>query len=148
MLRFWCPGQTKTSFWSWRRSQYVQFRRCPSRAGVVQDPPWVHIFLNADVHWILSFGARPHFRPNPYYEDLERMEEAVMSILHNLEMENTEIHENNHELKMEMTFSRQVLVRKAVTCGMAIYDFFVLDWTVFSSGSISCAVCTSVCQGH
>ncbi|XP_063134640.1 uncharacterized protein LOC134483277 isoform X5 [Rattus norvegicus] len=43
-----------------------------------------------------SMKNRPHFRPNPYYEDLERMEEVVMSILHNLEMENTEIHENSH----------------------------------------------------
>lgn len=34
------------------------------------------------------------------------MEEEVMSILHNLEMENTEIHENNHKLKKEITFSR------------------------------------------
>jgi len=34
------------------------------------------------------------------------MEEAVMSILHNLEMENTEIHENSQKLKKEMTFSR------------------------------------------
>uniref|UniRef100_A0ABK0LUA6 Disks large homolog 5 N-terminal domain-containing protein n=1 Tax=Rattus norvegicus TaxID=10116 RepID=A0ABK0LUA6_RAT len=53
-----------------------------------------------------SMKNRPHFRPNPYYEDLERMEEAVMSILHNLEMENTEIHENSHKLKKEITFSR------------------------------------------
>nr|XP_038954025.1 uncharacterized protein RGD1562660 [Rattus norvegicus] len=56
-----------------------------------------------------SMNNRPHFRPNPYYEDLERMEEAVMSILHNLEMENTEIHENNHKLKKEMTFSINLL---------------------------------------
>uniref|UniRef100_A0ABK0LLE1 Disks large homolog 5 N-terminal domain-containing protein n=2 Tax=Rattus norvegicus TaxID=10116 RepID=A0ABK0LLE1_RAT len=56
-----------------------------------------------------SKNNRPHFRPNPYYEDLERMEEAVMSILHNLEMENTEIHENNHKLKKEITFSRNLL---------------------------------------
>ncbi|XP_063134611.1 uncharacterized protein LOC134483259 isoform X1 [Rattus norvegicus] len=56
-----------------------------------------------------SMKNRPHFRPNPYYEDLERMEEAVMSILHNLEMENTEIHENNHKLKKEITFSRNLL---------------------------------------
>ncbi|XP_063134664.1 uncharacterized protein LOC134483306 [Rattus norvegicus] len=56
-----------------------------------------------------SMNNRPHFRPNPYYEDLERMEEAVMSILHNLVMENTEIHENNHKLKKEMTFSRNLL---------------------------------------
>nr|XP_038956679.1 uncharacterized protein LOC102549583 isoform X6 [Rattus norvegicus] len=53
-----------------------------------------------------SMKNRPHFRPNPYYEDLERMEEVVMSILHNLEMENTEIHENSHKLKKEITFSR------------------------------------------
>ncbi|XP_063134490.1 centrosomal protein of 135 kDa-like isoform X2 [Rattus norvegicus] len=53
-----------------------------------------------------SKNNRPHFRPNPYYEDLEKMEEAVMSILHNLEMENTEVHENNHKLKKEITFSR------------------------------------------
>ncbi|XP_063134628.1 disks large homolog 5-like isoform X2 [Rattus norvegicus] len=53
-----------------------------------------------------SKNYRPHFRPNPYYEGLERMEEAVMSILHNLEMENTEIHENSQKLKKEMTFSR------------------------------------------
>eukprot|EP00073_Rattus_norvegicus_P054502 XP_017456921.1 PREDICTED: uncharacterized protein LOC363324 isoform X3 [Rattus norvegicus] len=53
-----------------------------------------------------SMKNRPHFRPNPYYEDLERMEEAVMSILHNLEMENTVIHENNQKLKKEITFSR------------------------------------------
>ncbi|XP_063134447.1 disks large homolog 5-like [Rattus norvegicus] len=51
----------------------------------------------------------PHFRPHPYYEDLERMEKGVMSILHNLEMENTEIHENSHKLKKEMTFSRNLL---------------------------------------
>lgn len=51
-------------------------------------------------------GARPHFRPNPYYEDLERMEEEIIPILHNLEMENTEIHENNHKLQKEITFSR------------------------------------------
>ncbi|XP_063134866.1 uncharacterized protein Dlg5l4 isoform X2 [Rattus norvegicus] len=56
-----------------------------------------------------SMKYRPHFRPNPYYEDLERMEEAVMSILHNLEMENTEVHENNHKLKKEITFSRNLL---------------------------------------
>eukprot|EP00073_Rattus_norvegicus_P054471 XP_017456890.1 PREDICTED: disks large homolog 5-like isoform X1 [Rattus norvegicus] len=56
-----------------------------------------------------SMKNRPYFRPNPYYEDLERMEEAVMSILHNLEMENTEIHENSHKLKKEMTFSRNLL---------------------------------------
>uniref|UniRef100_A0ABK0M5I8 Disks large homolog 5 N-terminal domain-containing protein n=1 Tax=Rattus norvegicus TaxID=10116 RepID=A0ABK0M5I8_RAT len=56
-----------------------------------------------------SMKNRPHFRPNPYYEDLERMEEAVMSILHNLEMENTEVHENNHKLKKEITFSRNLL---------------------------------------
>ncbi|XP_063134874.1 uncharacterized protein LOC134483567 [Rattus norvegicus] len=56
-----------------------------------------------------SKNNRPHFRPNPYYEDLERMEEVVMSILHNLEMENTEIHENNHKLKKEITFSRNLL---------------------------------------
>lgn len=68
------------------------------------------------------------------------MEEEVMSILHNLEMENTEIHESNHKLKKEITFSRYVLVRKAITCGMAISDFFVLDWTVFSYDSISCSV--------
>jgi len=96
----------KNMFLKLKKVQYVEFRRCPSRTGVVQDPPWVHIFLNADIHCILSFGSRPHFRPNPYYEDLERMEEAVMSILHNLEMENTEIHENNHKLKKEITFSR------------------------------------------
>lgn len=96
----------KNTFLKLKNIQYVEFRRCPSRTGVVQDPPWAHIFLNADVHCILSFGARPHFRPNPYYEDLERMEEAVMSILHNLEMENTEIHENSHKLKKEITFSR------------------------------------------
>eukprot|EP00073_Rattus_norvegicus_P054485 XP_017456904.1 PREDICTED: disks large homolog 5-like isoform X1 [Rattus norvegicus] len=53
-----------------------------------------------------SMKNRPYFRPNPYYEDLERMEEAVMSILHNLEMENTEIHETNHKLKKEITLSR------------------------------------------
>ncbi|XP_063134549.1 uncharacterized protein LOC134483208 [Rattus norvegicus] len=56
-----------------------------------------------------SMKNMPHFRPNPYYEDLERMEEAVMSILHNLEMENTEIHENNRKLKKEITFSRNLL---------------------------------------
>ncbi|XP_038956644.1 disks large homolog 5-like [Rattus norvegicus] len=56
-----------------------------------------------------SKNNRPHFRPNPYYEDLERMEEVVMSILHNLEMENTEIHENSHKLKKEITFSRNLL---------------------------------------
>ncbi|XP_063134472.1 uncharacterized protein LOC134483152 isoform X2 [Rattus norvegicus] len=56
-----------------------------------------------------SKNNRPHFRPNPYYEDLERMEEAVMSVLHNLEMENTEVHENNHKLKKEITFSRNLL---------------------------------------
>ncbi|XP_063134602.1 disks large homolog 5-like [Rattus norvegicus] len=56
-----------------------------------------------------SMKKRPHFRPNPYYEDLERMEEAVMSILHNLEMENTEVHENNHKLKKQITFSRNRL---------------------------------------
>ncbi|XP_063134862.1 uncharacterized protein LOC134483554 [Rattus norvegicus] len=56
-----------------------------------------------------SMKNRPHFRPNPYYEDLERMEEAVMSILHNLEMKNTEIHENNRKLKKEITFSRNLL---------------------------------------
>ncbi|XP_063134469.1 uncharacterized protein LOC134483151 isoform X2 [Rattus norvegicus] len=56
-----------------------------------------------------STKNRPHFRPNPYYEDLERIEEEVMSILHNLEMENTEIHETNHKLKKEMTFSRNLL---------------------------------------
>eukprot|EP00073_Rattus_norvegicus_P043900 XP_017445979.1 PREDICTED: uncharacterized protein LOC679711 isoform X1 [Rattus norvegicus] len=56
-----------------------------------------------------SMKNRPHFRPNPYYEDLERMEEAVMSILHNLEMENTVIHENSHKLKKEITFSRNLL---------------------------------------
>ncbi|XP_038954027.2 disks large homolog 5-like [Rattus norvegicus] len=56
-----------------------------------------------------SKNTRPHFRPNPYYEDLERMEEVVMSILHNLEMENTEIHENSHKLKKEITFSRNLL---------------------------------------
>ncbi|XP_063134863.1 disks large homolog 5-like [Rattus norvegicus] len=60
-----------------------------------------------------SKNNRPHFRPNPYYEDLERMEEAVMSILHNLEMENTEIHENNHKLKKEITFSRSQKVQKS-----------------------------------
>ncbi|XP_063134914.1 disks large homolog 5-like isoform X3 [Rattus norvegicus] len=56
-----------------------------------------------------SMKNRPYFRPNPYYEDLERMEEAVMSILHNLEMENTVIHENNQKLKKEITFSRNLL---------------------------------------
>ncbi|XP_063134686.1 disks large homolog 5-like isoform X6 [Rattus norvegicus] len=60
-----------------------------------------------------SMKNRPHFRANPYYEDLERMEEAVMSILHNLEMENTEIHENNHKLKKEMTFSRSQKVQES-----------------------------------
>lgn len=96
----------KNTFLKLKMIQYVEYRRCPSRTGVVHDPPWVHIFLNAHVHCILSFGARPHFRPNPYYEDLERMEEEVMSILHILEMENTEIHENNHKLEKEITFSR------------------------------------------
>ncbi|XP_038954025.2 uncharacterized protein Dlg5l16 isoform X1 [Rattus norvegicus] len=56
-----------------------------------------------------SMNNRPYFRSNPYFEDLDRMEEAVMSILHNLEMENTEIHENNHKLKKEITFSINLL---------------------------------------
>ncbi|XP_063134451.1 disks large homolog 5-like [Rattus norvegicus] len=60
-----------------------------------------------------SKNYRPHFRPNPYYEGLERMEEAVMSILHKLEMENTEIHETNHKLKKEMTFSRSQKVQES-----------------------------------
>nr|XP_038954029.1 disks large homolog 5-like isoform X2 [Rattus norvegicus]XP_038954030.1 disks large homolog 5-like isoform X2 [Rattus norvegicus] len=60
-----------------------------------------------------SKNNRPHFRPNPYYEDLERMEEVVMSILHNLEMENTEIHENSHKLKKEITFSRSQKVQES-----------------------------------
>lgn len=50
--------------------------------------------------------ARPYFQPNPFYEKLKIKEKQVMSLLHNLKTENTEIREKFQELKKEMNFYR------------------------------------------
>eukprot|EP00073_Rattus_norvegicus_P035764 XP_008760971.1 PREDICTED: disks large homolog 5-like [Rattus norvegicus] len=48
--------------------------------------------------------SRPHFRPNPFYENLKIKEKEVMSLLHNLQLENTEIPPSFQELKKEINF--------------------------------------------
>eukprot|EP00073_Rattus_norvegicus_P041377 XP_008770670.1 PREDICTED: uncharacterized protein LOC685488 isoform X2 [Rattus norvegicus] len=89
-----------------------------------------------------SKNNRPYFRPNPLYEDLERMEEEVMSILHNLEMENTEIHDNIQEQKKEITFSSQLLMEN--TCRKKLFPLkqeskeVQLEWALIQKYLVDC----------
>lgn len=50
--------------------------------------------------------ARPYFKPNPFYEKLKIKEKQLMSLLHNLKTENSEIPEKFKELKKEINFYR------------------------------------------
>ncbi|XP_038954108.2 uncharacterized protein Dlg5l12 isoform X1 [Rattus norvegicus] len=93
-----------------------------------------------------SKNNRPYFRPNPLYEDLERMEEEVMSILHNLEMENTEIHDNIQEQKKEITFSSNLLSQLLMenTCRKKLFPLkqeskeVQLEWALIQKYLVDC----------
>eukprot|EP00073_Rattus_norvegicus_P054541 XP_017456961.1 PREDICTED: disks large homolog 5-like [Rattus norvegicus] len=53
-----------------------------------------------------SMNKSPYFRPNPFYEKLKIREKEVMSLLHNLDIKNTEHREKFQELKKEINFYR------------------------------------------
>lgn len=51
-------------------------------------------------------GARPYHRLNPLYEKVKLKDKEIMSLLHNLKMENIEARDNIQELKKENNFYR------------------------------------------
>eukprot|EP00073_Rattus_norvegicus_P054468 XP_017456887.1 PREDICTED: uncharacterized protein LOC681364 isoform X1 [Rattus norvegicus] len=58
----------------------------------------------------VSMNKSPYFRPNPFYEKLKIKEKEVMSLLHNLEIKNTEHCQKFQELKKEINFYRHGLL--------------------------------------
>nr|XP_038954015.1 disks large homolog 5-like [Rattus norvegicus] len=59
----------------------------------------------------VSMNKSPYFRPNPFYEKLKIKEKEVMSLLHNLEIKNTEHCQKFQELKKEINFYRNLQSR-------------------------------------
>ncbi|XP_063134926.1 disks large homolog 5-like isoform X1 [Rattus norvegicus] len=55
-----------------------------------------------------SMNKSPYFRPNPFYEKLKIKEKEVMSLLHNLDINNIEHREKFQELKKEIHFYRNL----------------------------------------
>ncbi|XP_063134670.1 uncharacterized protein Dlg5l12 isoform X3 [Rattus norvegicus] len=110
----------------------------------------VYICKALDSWWlckiVIAVSLWPYFRPNPLYEDLERMEEEVMSILHNLEMENTEIHDNIQEQKKEITFSSNLLSQLLMenTCRKKLFPLkqeskeVQLEWALIQKYLVDC----------